>query len=222
MTLNVHQVCGIGYDSNVYLLISEKPILIDTGTGMHNQRTLSNLNKYGTSEKLTKIVLTHNHADHSGGAAELSAELGIKVYAHELDGKPLIEGDGEATGAIMFGFTQQKIELQFLNDGDIIDCGDVELKVIHTPGHSMGSISLYDECTRSLFCGDVVFMDGGVGRWDLPGGNYQQLVKSFEKILKLDIENFYPGHGPSNEGKAKKYIQLSYKYLKSCEAFTDY
>ena len=62
-------------------------------------------------------------------------------------------------------------------------------------------------------------MDGGVGRWDLPGGNYKQLVESYEIIQKLDIDNFYSGHGPINEGSAKKYIKLSYMYLKSCSAF---
>jgi len=218
-TLNVHQVCGIGYDSNVYLLETEKPILIDTGTGIHNNDTIEKLKHYRVIEKLEKIILTHNHADHSGGAAGLSKELGVDVYAHEQDSKALLDGDGAMTGALMFGFSQEKLDIKLIGDGDTIDCGDTELSVIHTPGHSPGSISLYDSVSKTLFCGDVVFMDGGVGRWDLPGGNYKTLVQSVEKILELDIDNFYPGHGPSNTGDAKKFIQLSYKYLKSCELF---
>ena len=219
MVLNVHQICGMGYDSNVYLVEATKPVLIDTGTGMRNNDTIKNLERFQTADKISKIILTHNHADHSGGASGLSEELGVKVYAHELAAQALVEGDGESTGAVMFGFKQPKLDVTFIEAGDTIDCGDFELEIIHTPGHSPGSISLYDKDSKSLFCGDLVFMDGGVGRWDLPGGNYRELVKSVGKILERDIDNFYPGHGPMNEGKAKKYIQLSYDYLKSCAGF---
>jgi len=219
MVLNIQQVCGIGYDSNAYYIDSSKPILIDTGTGFHNKETIEKLKDFKSIEKLCKIVLTHNHADHSGGAKELSDEFGVEVYAHKKDGSALVEGNGNITGATMFGFNQPKLDIKFLDHGDTIDCGDFELKVHYTPGHSPGSICLFEEDSKSLFCGDVVFMDGGVGRWDLPGGDYKQLVESYEKIQELDIDNFYSGHGPINEGSAMKYINLSYMYLKSCSAF---
>jgi glyoxylase-like metal-dependent hydrolase (beta-lactamase superfamily II) len=219
MTFKIRQIGGIGYDSNIYFIDCTKPILIDTGTGFHNNDTLEKLNNLKHIDKLSKIILTHNHADHSGGADKISSEYGVKLYANEADGEALVQGNGNITGATMFGFDQPKLEIDFVEDGSTIDCGDLELRVIHTPGHSPGSISLYDEDTKSLICGDLAFMDGGVGRWDLPGGDYKTLVSSYEKVLKLDIENFYPGHGPGNEGDAKKYIEMSYRYLKSCEAF---
>ncbi|MCK5560276.1 MAG: MBL fold metallo-hydrolase [Thermoplasmata archaeon] len=219
MTYNIYQICGIDYDSNVYLLDNKKPIIIDTGTGMHIKEILQYLDKYDAIDRIEKIILTHNHADHSGGAAKLSAELGVDVYAHEADSEALIKGNGALTGALVFGFTQAELEVKLIDDSDTIDCGGVKLNVLHTPGHSPGSISLYDDDAKTLICGDLVFMDGGVGRWDLPGGDYKTLVQSFEKILELDIENFYPGHGPSCEGEAMDYIRLSYKYLKSCSAF---
>jgi glyoxylase-like metal-dependent hydrolase (beta-lactamase superfamily II) len=219
MKLNVLQIGGVAYDSTIYYLDTEKPILIDTGTGFHNKTTIEKLGEIKSTEKLSKIVLTHNHADHSGGAKELMDEFNVPLYAQPADAKPLKEGDGATTGAAMFGFDQPKLEINDLNDDDVVDCGDVQLTVIHTPGHSPGSITLYDPESKSIFCGDLAFMDGGVGRWDLPGGDYKTLVKSYKKVLELEIENFYPGHGPFNEGEAKKYLQLSYRYLKSCESF---
>ena len=219
MALDVNQIGGIGYDSNMYLLKTKNPILIDTGTGRHNKETMQHLEKHNYLDKIERIILTHNHADHSGGAAMLSSALGVEVFAHKADSAPLIEGDGTLTGALMFGFSQKPVDVQFLDEGDTVDCGDVQLQVVATPGHSPGSISLYDKNSRSLFCGDLVFMDGGVGRWDLPGGDYKTLVGSFEKVLELEVANFYPGHGPACEGEAEEYIKLSYKYLKSCGAF---
>jgi glyoxylase-like metal-dependent hydrolase (beta-lactamase superfamily II) len=213
MTLEVH------YDSTIYYVASEKPVIIDTGTGRRNEEILEKLNGLKALDKVEKIILTHNHADHSGGAADLSEELGVPVLAHELDGIAVAEGNSELTGAVMFGFDMKKLEVTYLKADDTIDCGDVKFEVIHTPGHSPGSITLYDKQTKSIFCGDLAFMDGGVGRWDLPGGDYRELVRSYEKIIKLELENFYPGHGPGAEGSADEYVKLSYKYLKSCEAF---
>ena len=219
MALTVHQIGGIAYDSTIYYIETEKPMLIDTGTGFHNTDIIKKLNDFKSIGKLERLILTHNHADHSGGAKAISEEFNLKIYAHENDAKPLMAGDGEITGATMFGFDQPKLEIEFLEDGDNIDCGDCEFSVMFTPGHSPGSITLYEPDSKTIFCGDLAFMDGGVGRWDLPGGDYKTLVDSYEKVLKLDIDNFYPGHGPGNEGKAKKFLQLSYQYLKSCEGF---
>lgn len=219
MALTVHQIGGIAYDSTIYYIETEKPMLIDTGTGFHNNDVIKKLNDFKSIDKLERLILTHNHADHSGGAKAISEEFDLKIYAHENDAKPLMAGDGAITGATMFGFDQPKLEIEFLEDGDTVDCGECELSVLFTPGHSPGSITLYEPESKTIFCGDLAFMDGGVGRWDLPGGDYKTLVNSYEKVLKLDIDNFYPGHGPGNEGKAKKFLQLSYQYLKSCEGF---
>lgn len=82
-----------------------------------------------------------------------------------------------------------------LTDGAKIDLGDSTLRVIHTPGHTPGSICLYEAQSKSLFSGDTVFPYGSVGRTDLPGGSSRDLIRSISRLVKLDVSVLYPGHG---------------------------
>jgi glyoxylase-like metal-dependent hydrolase (beta-lactamase superfamily II) len=140
------------------------------------------------------IVNTHCHCDHCGGNAELVVRTGAELACHK-DDLPLLralEAQGE-----MFGvpFPPSPDPDRFLQEGDILEAGDVALKVLHTPGHSPGHIVLVgDGC---VFAGDVLFA-GSIGRTDLPGGDYRQLLDSIRtKILPLpDATIVYCGHGP--------------------------
>jgi len=104
-----------------------------------------------------------------------------------------------------FGGKISPTDVKDLNDGDIIDIGAHKLRIIWTPGHTIGSISIYDEVTGSLFTGDVVFV-GGVGRYDLPTASADQLKDSLRRLSKMDIKGFYPGHGPSVQKGGKEHI----------------
>ena len=97
-----------------------------------------------------------------------------------------------------------------------LDLGDAVFKVLETPGHTNGSICLLHEDTRTLISGDTVFAGGGVGRWDLETGNYQELLASVETLSRLDVGSFHPGHGPSAVVNAKEQIAASLDYLKQC------
>ena len=100
-----------------------------------------------------------------------------------------------------------------LSEDDEIDLGGGEkLTVIHTPGHTVGSICLLGQ--GNLFSGDTVFADGGVGRWDLETGDYNQLLASVEKLAGMNFENLFPGHGLSVEGNAKVHLDLSLRHLR--------
>ena len=106
-----------------------------------------------------------------------------------------------------FNFTNYKGELHFLNEGDKIFLGDDELEILFTPGHSPASICFYCRAQNFLIGGDVLFNES-IGRFDLPGGNEQQLYKSIrEKLYTLPDETIvYPGHGePTTIGHEKKY-----------------
>jgi glyoxylase-like metal-dependent hydrolase (beta-lactamase superfamily II) len=82
-----------------------------------------------------------------------------------------------------------------------------------TPGHSAGSISLYERETGSLFPGDVFFCNGGVGRWDLPSGNYEELKESIHRLAELEIINLYPGHDVYSEGDGNAHAEMAIRSM---------
>jgi len=108
----------------------------------------------------------------------------------------------------MFGAIQKKVKnVTGLKDGEEINLGRDILKVIYTPGHSKGSITFFHEKEGALFPGDVVFTDGGVGRWDLPGGDGEILKKSIEGLVELHPTALYPGHGPFSREHGAAHVQ---------------
>ncbi|MEM2327357.1 MAG: MBL fold metallo-hydrolase, partial [Archaeoglobaceae archaeon] len=101
-----------------------------------------------------------------------------------------------------------------LKGGEIFELGETKLEIIHTPGHSPGSICLYEPKRKWLFSGDTVFAYGSFGRYDLPGGDPEKLIKSIELLSKLEVENLYPGHEDVVEGNAKESILESLRIAK--------
>ena len=140
------------------------------------------------------IVNTHGHADHVGANRELREATGAPILIHRADAD-LLRGKWREL-AMMMGMEVEPIEPdRLLEEGDRIELGPYSLKVLHTPGHTPGSISLVTQ--GRVFTGDCLFA-GGVGRWDFPGGNEQQLFESIRtKLLTLpDDTVVHPGHGP--------------------------
>lgn len=211
--MQIHQVGGIAYDANIYLVIAEKVILIDTGTGFYISDTMRKIRKI-TDKKIEKIILTHKHYDHTGGAYKIKEETGAEIFIKEEDSFPLLTGESISTGAKAFGGELKPLKLSLLNE--FIEIGEEKLNVIHTPGHSQGSICLYEEQSKTLFSGDTIFADGGIGRWDLVGGNYDALVNSIKNLAKLNVVNLYPGHGRFILGNGKEHI------LRSLESIEEY
>lgn len=141
--------------------------------------------------KIKYIINTHGHVDHTSGNAGMKKKTGAEIIIHEDDAETLAHKP--AAMLKMFGAKQSPPADIIVKDGDIIKAGKVEFKVIHTPGHSPGGISLYTE--GYVLTGDTLFV-GGVGRTDISGGSWEVLVSSIkEKLLSLPDETVVlPGH----------------------------
>jgi len=211
--MKVHYIAGVGYDSNVYLLEDDDPIVVDTGTGMFADTTLEEIAKVVPLRKVGRIVLTHCHYDHMGGAARVQEATGGRIYLHEAEAGPIMAGDTGLMISDMFGTRAAMVDLEPLKSGQKLKLGNEELEVVHTPGHSPGSIVLLEPKSASAVVGDTVFCDGGVGRWDLPGGDLAELISSVRRLQEMRPRNMYPGHGPYAEGDAQQHLRLSAKYI---------
>ncbi|GAB6269210.1 hypothetical protein DS62_07525 [Smithella sp. SC_K08D17] len=141
--------------------------------------------------RINYIVNTHGHVDHISGNTEMQKETGAKIIVHEDDSIMLTHTP--AMILRMFGAKASPPADILVKDGDTISVGNVELKVIHTPGHSPGGISLYTP--GYVFTGDTLFVEA-VGRTDLPGGSWQTMYKAIkEKLFCLpDDTKVMPGH----------------------------
>jgi hydroxyacylglutathione hydrolase len=211
--MKVHYIAGVAYDSNVYLLEDEDPMVVDTGTGMHVDSTLEEIAKIVPLESIGRVVLTHSHYDHIGGAEAICRATGARMYLHEAEAEPLRAGDMSLTISRMFGKGVGEIDVEPLKEGQTLRCGSSELEVVHTPGHSPGSITLLERKSGAAIVGDTVFCDGGVGRWDLPGGDLGKLRSSLRRLRTLGLMSMYPGHGSYAEGDAEHHLGLSAEYI---------
>lgn len=179
---------------NCYILGCEKTrkaVVVDPGGDV--EQILALLQRLNL--ELQMVINTHGHFDHVGGNRKLLQATGVELLLHESDVVLL----GMATQlAAAYGLsTELSPEPQrLLSGGEIVTVGELEIKILHTPGHTPGGICLHVE--DQLIVGDTLFA-GSIGRTDLPGGNHQQLIDGIrEKLLPLPAKTVvHPGHGPT-------------------------
>ena len=207
MSIKIKQFIAGQLENNMYLVYDEdtkKTVLIDATAPV--PELLDIVKNLGLDVEY--ILLTHGHFDHILGLTELKKALGAEaVICHD----DLIISDNINEFTRFFGGMEESVPPvyeKFIKDGDVITVGNMQIKVIHTPGHTQGGVCYL--LNDNLFSGDTLFM-GSVGRTDLFGGNFDKLSDSVKnKLFKLDDNiKVYPGHGPKTTiGYEKKHNEI--------------
>ena len=195
--LNIRTLPLGAYQTNTYLVWDEASsacVVIDPG--YQPETILSEVKKLG--KEISAIFLTHGHFDHVGAVRELVANVECPVYLNECD---LSMPSQMTAGPLYYTNTY--------GEGDFVEAAGLSFKVLHTPGHTPGSVCLM--CENAIFSGDTLFW-GSCGRTDLPGGSWVTIRKSLLRLAELSGDyDVYPGHGDATtlsfERKMNPYMQ---------------
>ncbi len=194
---------SLTYEGNTYLIHSDNETVVDLGS-------IAIAKKLPLNE-VKNIILTHVHFDHTGGLGGIKTNA--RIMMHTEDAKLV---GTVATASNFYGKSPPEFNIDLLlKDGDLIDIGGSILRVVHTPGHTPGSICLYELESKSLFSGDTIFPHGGIGRTDLVGGSSKALVTSIERLMKFDVEVLYPGHGAVTANNVSEQIKQSLGFARA-------
>lgn len=216
-------------DSHMFVLGnvgSDDLTIIDCGIVEMGDYKLGELESYGISIKQVKrIIMTHTHLDHIGCLGEfLKQGPHIELWVHKDEAMYLEQGDDRIVyGNKMFesmirsqyalpaGFFEFKVDKK-LEGEEILDVDGNSFRVVHIPGHSIGSIGLYDEARRIFISGDTIYADGAVGRYDLFSADAEKLKESLEVISNLQIDILLPCHNRIVKGGADQMVKNTVQY----------
>ncbi len=194
-------------DCNIFLIdCGDEAVMIDSGVGVDTDIILKNIEDENIDrDKINKLILTHAHLDHAGGAYFFKKSLGLEIYMSEIEAPFLEDADEEAISLKIakengiypedFKFESARVDKK-LKGNETINAGKYAFKIISTPGHSKGSICILLEKheKRVLFTGDTVFMAGLLGLLNTHDGSLPDYKKGIENINKLEIDSLIPSH----------------------------
>jgi glyoxylase-like metal-dependent hydrolase (beta-lactamase superfamily II) len=211
--VEISQIEAGPFDCNIFLVKEEgTAVIIDTGSGFYNHAVEDSIKKKIGDADLRGIILTHEHFDHSGGAKYLMDTFQVPLYGSPECARAMREADPNLTGSFLFGAHMEPL-MDIDEIGSSFELGKLQFDIHSTPGHAPGVICLIERAQKHLFCGDLIFCDGGVGRWDLPGGDLPLLRDSIKRSLKWDVSSLYPGHGRIDTRDPKGQMALANRML---------
>lgn len=194
MGISVLQFASGPLDTNSYLVLDDQArvaLVVDAPWGV-TARIAAEVQQRGL--QVIYLVITHAHWDHVADAEALRKAVGAPIVAHSLE-EPRLEAPAETLYEVPFTIPSLHAD-QLLEEGSLLEVGELQFEVLHTPGHSPGAICLYEPTQKLLFSGDTLFHNG-YGRTDLPGADDEQMWKSLARLSALPEEvRLLPGHGP--------------------------
>lgn len=218
ITDSIYFMVSRSFDSNVTFISSgNRKVLVDTGTGLYISSLEESLNSLGSSiDSITDVVLTHSHIDHIGGVVPILERGNPTIHLHRAEAEPINNGNMDKTLSHTFGADLPPFKIHgILDEGSLLDFGNVKLRVFHTPGHSSGSITMEVVGQRILFTGDTLFPGGSFGRVDFPDGDARKLVASLKRISEMDFDIALPGHMNAIKHNAKQSAVTSHRIARS-------
>ncbi len=198
-------------ESNSYLILGEQIILVDTG--MRAEILIKNIENSGVKmSNIDFIVNTHCHFDHIKSNKVLKDAAHAKIAAHMEDEPYISTANPEYTASRFLANNLKPVKVdRVLKEGDKLG----EYEIVHTPGHTKGSMCLLNRAQGILITGDTIFAQGFTGRTDLPGGSQEQLKESLKKLEKFDLEKILPGHNSPVLKNANQNIENALIILES-------
>lgn len=226
ITQNVYLIAGqdeVIPDSHIYIIgdpVSKDLSIVDAGLVGKGNYKLQSLNGLGIEkEDIKRVIMTHTHLDHIGCVPEIRSIMPwVEFWVHRDEAELLEQGDERTVyGMEMFrsmcesqyGLKAGDYQLMAhrkLEDGEILEIGGMSWEVLHVPGHSCGSIALYNRKGRILIPGDVVYADYAIGRFDLHRANGSVLRDSLMRLAELEVDILLPGHNRIVKGLPQDYI----------------
>lgn len=214
----VIKVGGRGWDCNQFLVkhpTSNSYDLVDAGHGLDFDRILTEVAAIVEPKRIGTVAVTHEHLDHVNGIPKWQA-LGAKVAASRGAADKLASGrdpTSEQFGGRIPTVTVDRV----LDDEEDIDLGGIPFRTLAVPGHSPGSMCYWHGSSGTLFSGDTLFAEGGIGRFDFPDGDLRLMDANIKRLGRLPVKALHCGHGPSVEGDAaKRSVAASVRHVQMC------
>lgn len=217
-TPRIIKVGGRGWDCNQFLVKhadGNRYDLVDAGHGLDFERVLAEVAAAVEPRRIGTVAVTHEHLDHVNGIPTWQS-LGAKVAASRGASEKLAAGrdpTSEQFGGRIPTVTVDRV----LDDGEDLDLGGLPFRTLAVPGHSPGSMCYWHEASGTLFSGDTLFAEGGIGRFDFPDGDLRLMDSNIKRLGALPVRTLHCGHGPSVEGEAaKRSVAASVRHVQMC------